>query len=305
MEILFVCTGNTCRSPLAEAVLKRVLAEKGIQGFKVSSAGIAADSDSPASEGSRMVLKKPEDLSAHRARQVDQAILAGADLVLTMTAKHKMILQSQFPNFAARIHTLGEYAWGQAGDIADPFGGGKEEYQAAREQIEAAVIKLAAKLAAIQEEGADKMKIALASDHGGFRLKEELKELVHSLGYQFVDFGCNCEDSVDYPDFAAAAARAVAAGECQLGIIACGTGQGMAIAANKIKGVRAANCHDCFSATMARAHNNANILTLGQRVVGSELAAMIAKIFLSTAFEGGRHQRRLEKIAALEEDFGQ
>lgn len=305
MEILFVCTGNTCRSPLAEAVFKRILAEKGIQGIKVTSAGIAADPDSPASEGSRMVLKKPEDLSAHRARQVDQAMLAGADLVLTMTAKHKMILQSQFPYLSAKIHTLGEYAWGQAGDIADPFGGGKEEYLAAREQIEAAVIQLASKLAGQQQKGADKMKIALASDHGGFQLKEELKALVQALGYQFADFGCNCEDSVDYPDFAAAAARAVANGECQLGIITCGTGLGMSIAANKIKGIRAANCHDCYSAAMARAHNNANILTLGQRVLGSELAAMIAKIFLSTAFEGGRHQKRLDKIAALEEDFGQ
>jgi ribose 5-phosphate isomerase B len=305
MKILFVCTGNTCRSPLAEAVLKRVLAEQGIGGITVASAGLAAEPGSPASEGSKMVLLESEDLSAHRARQVDQTLLASADLILTMTSQHKQTLRTRFPDLSARIHTLEEYVWGRGTDIADPYGGGKEEYRAAREQIEAAVEELAAKLAAEQGKGADIMQIALASDHGGFRLKEELKDVVQTLGFKYVDLGCSCEESVDYPDFAAAAARAVASGDCQLGIIICGTGQGMAIAANKVKGIRAVNCHDCYSAAMARAHNNANILTLGQRVIGSELAAMVAKIFLTTAFAGGRHQRRLDKIAAMEEEFCQ
>ena len=148
------------------------------------------------------------------------------------------------------------------------------------------------------------MKIVLASDHGGFKLKEELKGVINQLGHSYQDFGAPSEESVDYPDLAGAAAGAVAGGTCDLGIIVCGTGIGMSIAANKIKGIRAANCNDCFSATMARAHNNANMLTLGQRVLGSELAKMIVKIFLATPFEGERHQRRLAKIAALEEEFG-
>lgn len=148
------------------------------------------------------------------------------------------------------------------------------------------------------------MKIALASDHGGYRLKEELKDVIIVAGHQYHDFGSFPEESVDYPDLAAAAARAVIAEECSLAIIVCGTGIGMSIAANKIQGIRAANCNDCFSATMARAHNNANVLTLGQRVLGFELAKMIVNLFLATPFEGGRHQRRLDKIAVLEEEFG-
>lgn len=302
MEILFVCTGNTCRSPLAEAILKRVLAEKGIGGVKVSSAGLNAPAGSPASEGAKGVLQAGEDLSAHLARQVDETMLAKADLVLAMTSKHKSILQAQFPSFSERINTLGEAAWEKEMDVADPYGGSQPEYQTARAQIEAALLQLAPKIIDLKRGSA--MKIALASDHGGFVLKEEMKALVQALGYQYVDFGCNSETAVDYPDYAGAAARAVAAGQCQLGVIVCGTGLGMAIAANKVKGIRAVNCQDCYTAAMARAHNDANILSLGGRVVGLELAKMIAKTFLTGAFEGGRHVNRLEKIAALEEEFG-
>lgn len=148
------------------------------------------------------------------------------------------------------------------------------------------------------------MIIALASDHGGFRLKEELKDLLGQLNYQYQDFGCGNESSVDYPDYSAAAAQAVARGQCDLAVIVCGTGLGVAIAANKIKGIRAVTCHDCFSARMAREHNNANVLTLGQRVIGSGLARLVVETFLTSSFEGERHLRRLKKIAALEEQFG-
>ena len=148
------------------------------------------------------------------------------------------------------------------------------------------------------------MKIALASDHGGFRLKEELKGLIEEGGGQYVDFGTGGEESVDYPDYANLAAKAVAAGQCRFGIIVCGTGLGMAIVANKVKGIRAAACCDCFSAKMARAHNDANILALGQRVTGSGLAMMIAKVFIETPYEGGRHRQRLAKISLIEEEFG-
>lgn len=302
MHVLFVCTGNTCRSPLAEVLLRRELARLGVEGVEVASAGIAAFPGSPASLGSRSALQSPE-LDGHRAKLADAEILGAADLILTMTAGHKESLEQLFPRVADKVSMLSQYAWSVDADIVDPFGGGQEEYEAARQEIEGAVTIVASKLRnKIQEVRG--MKVALASDHGGFRLKEELKGVIEELGHQYQDLGAPSEESVDYPDLAGAAARAVVAGTCDLGIIVCGTGIGMSIAANKIKGIRAANCNDCFSATMARAHNNANILTLGQRVLGSELAKMIVKIFLATAFEGERHQRRLAKIAALEEEFG-
>lgn len=144
------------------------------------------------------------------------------------------------------------------------------------------------------------MLVAIGSDHGGFGLKEEVKRFLEERKVAFRDFGTYTEDSVDYPDISAAVAAAVAAGECERGIIVCGTGIGVCIAANKVKGIRAALCHDTFSAQMSREHNDANILTLGERVIGKGLALAIVDKWLATEFAGGRHARRVEKITELE-----
>ena len=147
--------------------------------------------------------------------------------------------------------------------------------------------------------------IALACDHGGYVLMQAVKKHLDGLDLAYRDFGTWSEDSCDYPDYAAPAARAVASGDCDRGILICGTGIGIAIAANKIRGIRAATCSDCFSAEATRRHNDANMLAMGARVLGEGLALKIVDIFLSTPFEGGRHQRRIDKIAALESDPGQ
>lgn len=146
------------------------------------------------------------------------------------------------------------------------------------------------------------MKIALGCDHGGFTLKEELKTYIEELGYECQDFGTYSAESVDYPDYAEKVAKAVVAGEYDRGILICGTGIGIGIAANKINGIRAALCHDTFSARASREHNNANVLTMGERVIGPGLARDIVKIWLETDFLGGRHGRRVDKISALEND---
>ena len=143
--------------------------------------------------------------------------------------------------------------------------------------------------------------IAIASDHGGFELKNEIMKHLEAKGYTLKDFGTYTTDSCDYPIYGEAAARAVASGECEKGIIICGTGIGISISANKVKGIRAALCADCYSAEYTRLHNDANILALGARTTGSGLALKIVDTFLSTEFEGGRHARRVALISEIED----
>lgn len=144
------------------------------------------------------------------------------------------------------------------------------------------------------------MRIALGADHGGYVLKEEIKKWLAAQGYEYQDYGTHSADSCDYPDIAAAVAGSVASGQCEKGIIVCGTGIGVSIAANKVKGIRAALCHDTFSARASREHNDANILTLGERVIGRGLALDIVDVWLCSEFAGGRHKARVDKITALE-----
>lgn len=145
------------------------------------------------------------------------------------------------------------------------------------------------------------MKIALGSDHGGFHLKEEVKKHLEEKGLECVDYGTHSEDSVDYPDYGEKVGKAVASGECEKGIVVCGTGIGISIAANKVKGVICGLCSDTFSARMTRMHNDSNVLAMGERVLGVGLALDIVDIWLETEFEGGRHAKRVEKIRAIEE----
>lgn len=144
------------------------------------------------------------------------------------------------------------------------------------------------------------MKVAIGADHGGYRLKEDIKGLLEDLGVDYKDFGTHSTESVDYPDVALPVAQSVADGLFDRGILICGTGIGIGIAANKVKGIRAALVHDTFSAHACREHNDANILTMGERVIGPGLARDIVTLWLATDFEGGRHERRVEKIMTIE-----
>jgi len=144
------------------------------------------------------------------------------------------------------------------------------------------------------------MKIALGCDHGGWELKDIVTGVLKSSGIEVMDMGTAGEDSVDYPDYAAKVAEAVSSGRADRGVAICGTGIGMSIVANKYPGVRAALCHDSYTARMSRMHNDSNILVLGGRVTGREVAVEMLKQWLATPFEGGRHQRRVDKIADIE-----
>ena len=143
--------------------------------------------------------------------------------------------------------------------------------------------------------------IALAADHGGFELKEAVKAHLDELGLEYIDFGTHSTASVDYPDMALPACDAVVSGQCSKALLFCGTGVGISMAANKIKGIRCALCNDVYSAKMSRQHNNANVLAMGGRVLGFGPAGEIVRAWVEGEFEGGRHERRINKIAALEE----
>ena len=144
------------------------------------------------------------------------------------------------------------------------------------------------------------MKIGIGSDHGGFPLKESIRLYLEGQDIEYVDYGTNSLDSVDYPDYGRKVAEGVVSGEVDRAIVICGTGIGISIAANKVKGIRCALCSDTYSARMSMEHNNANVLALGGRVLGVDLALEIVKVWLDGKFEGGRHERRVGKISEIE-----
>ncbi len=147
------------------------------------------------------------------------------------------------------------------------------------------------------------MVIALGADHAGWELKEALKAWLIETGHQILDFGTHSTESVDYPDYALQVAESVASGKAERGVLVCGTGIGMAMSANKVPGVRAALCSDPFTARMSREHNDANVLTLGGRLMDGELGLEILQMWLVTAFAGGRHERRIGKIVQIERRY--
>ncbi|HHU83282.1 MAG TPA: ribose 5-phosphate isomerase B [Firmicutes bacterium] len=353
-RVLFVCTGNTCRSPMAAGLFGKILQEKGKTGMEITSAGLAAIDGAPASAEAVEVMRRTGvDLSGHRARRLTREMVITANLVLTMTRRQKDAVLTLAPEAEGKVFTLqelagsfavdmetdtagtngrrqeGEYprAAGKsrktadegtraadertkttvrpcAGenrqaqeDILDPFGGDLQTYENTARQIERCLLMIAN---GMMKKNEQQLKIAVASDHAGFPLKEEILRFLAERGFDYHDFGVYSPESVDYTDQAELVARKVAAGEYDRGILVCGTGIGVSIAANKIKGIRAALCHDVFSARMARNHNDSNILALGARVIGVGPALAIVEAYLSAEFEGGRHQKRVDKINKLE-----
>ena len=147
------------------------------------------------------------------------------------------------------------------------------------------------------------MKLALGCDHGGYELMQEVKAHLDELGIEFEDFGTYSTESCNYPVYAKAAAEAVASGKCEMGVVICGTGIGVSMCANKVKGIRCALCSDCFSAEMTRRHNDANMLAMGARVLGPGLALRILDTFLNSEFDGGRHVERIKMMMDLENEI--
>jgi RpiB/LacA/LacB family sugar-phosphate isomerase len=292
MKVLFVCTGNTCRSPMAAALWERL-------GGEAISRGLAAVPGAPMAEEARRVLaERGVETGPHAAARVTARDVLAADHVLVMTDRQKTALLDLFPWAAGWVETVAEAA-GTTGDVEDPVGQGEAAYRKTAEQLETLLAEAHRRL-----QPAAPFAAVIASDHAGVGLKAELSGVFAEREESYLDVGTWSEDSCDYPDFAVVAAHAVAVGRARFGVLVCGTGQGMAITANKVRGVRAAAVSEPVSARLARQHNDANVLCLGARIVGPEMARACLVAFLDAAFEGGRHARRVGKIGRVEEGDG-
>ena len=303
--ILFVCTGNICRSPMAEGLFRKAVA--GRSDFRVVSAGLGAPNGQPPSSHAVQAMRELGlDISSIRSRPLTAELVQDAAYIFGMTRGHVDAITLLYPPAADKVFLLREFdetleAFEK--DITDPIGASYAFYCQCRDQIEqgiASMLKFIDQTSANTRPAAEQpeaVSIALGADHAGFALKEALKAHLLERGMKVTDLGTDsAESTTDYPDYAQAVAQSVARRRHSLGILICGTGIGMSMAANKVPGVRAAVACDEAMATLARQHNDANILCLGGRVVSEELARKMVDAFLGARFEGGRHQTRVTKI---------
>jgi RpiB/LacA/LacB family sugar-phosphate isomerase len=301
--VLFVCTGNICRSPMAEGLFRH--ATRGRTDCRVLSAGVGAlEGQPPSSHAVRALNELGIDISQLRSRMLTSELVEEADYIFGMTHSHVDQVNLLFPQAAEKTFLLREFDETLdefEKDISDPIGGSYETYAYCRDQIEQGIFSMLnfieqAAQSQTAPGAAPKCRIALGSDHAGFQLKEALKDYLEGNPATMMDLGTSSAEVCDYTDFAQAVGEAVAAGRAEFGLLICATGIGMSMAANKVAGIRAALARDEHTAALARQHNNANVLCLGAGSTPPEEAKRILEVFLSAAFEGGRHERRVSKM---------
>jgi glycine hydroxymethyltransferase len=302
-NILFVCTGNVCRSPMAEAIFRH---RAGVgSGWTAGSAGIAAiDGASASYEAVRALREWGIDLGRHRSRQINQQLIDASSLIVVMTELHRVEINRAFPAARDRVFLLKSFGTSRQNEgIPDPIGQSLEVYRRVRDSIDSAIADLILYLRERDNVKTDTAEttqtmttMAIGADHGGFELKEAIKGILERRGVALNDVGSHDTSSVDYPDFAAAVAQQVSDGAVSQGILICKSGIGMSMAANRFPRVRAALCMTPEMARLARQHNNANVLVLPGAFLSTEQAGEILDAWLSTAFEGGRHERRVSKF---------
>jgi len=312
---------------MAEYILKNLIGDKALCGWTVRSAGIYALPDAKVNPRACNALEEIGiKINEHRATLVDQELMEKADIILTMTVDHKHNVNNRINENQEKIFTLKEFIGDEELNIEDPYGQSLEKYQEIRDELLGLLSQSLGKLEQFfckkgffknienninindkfvnRSGNMENIKIAIGSDHAGFKLKQEIINFLKDNNVFYKDMGAKSEDSVDYPEFAEQVARGVAEEKFDRGILICGTGIGMSIAANKVQGIRAALCHDVFSAKATRYHNDSNVLTMGGRVIGKDLALEITKAWLGSDFKGDsqpRHQRRIDKIKDIED----
>ena len=286
---------------MAEGILRQAVQVRG--NYRVLSAGLGAmEGQPPSPYAVQAVRELGIDISGLRSRMLTPELVQQADFIFAMTHSHVDTVILLYPQASEKTFLLREFDETLdffEKDISDPIGGSYDVYLNCRDQIEQGIASLLRFLEA--EEGvlggANKSAtIALGADHGGFDLKESVKHHLEQRGVSVADFGTTSNDATDYPDFAHAVARSVALRKTELGVLICTTGVGMSITANKMPGVRAALANDMDTAVLARRHNNANVLCLAGKSTAPEEAWKIVDAFLDARFEGGRHERRLNKV---------
>ena len=306
--ILFLCTGNVCRSPMAEGLFRHAV--KGRGEFRIVSAGIGAiDGDLPTHHSVQAMREIGIDISGQRSHALTSELIRSADLILGMTHSHTDTVALLYPKAAEKTFLLREFdetLEPYEKDISDPIGSPYHIYVECRDQIEQGIVTLLKFmeqhnfLSKNQDPATPSViNFALGADHGGLELKETLKAFLRERGLTVSDFGAATKDPADdYPDFGKLVAEAVAAGQAELGLLVCTSGVGMSITANKISGVRAALVDDVETAALCRQHNDANVLCLSGKKTSAELGKKILAAFINAKFEGGRHERRVLKMDA-------
>ena len=289
-KIIFVSTNNTCRSFIAESVLRKYLKDAHRRDNQVESKGLVVLlPEKVHTKAADLVRKSGIEIIDFKASQLTQEDVETSDLILTMNDKQKEKVLEDYHGYK-EVATINEYA-NDEGAVIDPYGMDDEDYEHCFVQITQLIHKIWN-----HKLGGNEM-IGIGSDHGGYELKQAVIKHMEEKGHAVKDYGCYSEESCDYPVYAKAVAEGILKDEVKQGILICGTGIGISITANKIKGIRAALCGDTFSARATREHNNANILALGARVTGEGLALDIVDTFLETKFSNDeRHIRRINMI---------